>query len=187
MAQVGPAEYYEVAMTILADGGARALKISPICRALGVTSGSFYHHFDGWAGFVRGLLEHWEREQTAGIVELTTASTDDAVERIDVLKRLAIGLPHAAEAAIRSWAALDEEVGRAQRRVDARRVEALEELLSAVVTDRRDAARLATFGIALLAGFQQTHDPADIETLQWMLDDYRAIIFAHVDQERLAP
>jgi AcrR family transcriptional regulator len=187
MPQVGPEQYFDVALAILAESGTRGLKISPICRTLGVTSGSFYHHFDGWAGFVRRLLEHWETEQTAGIVELTTTSSTDPIERIDVLKRLAVGLPHAAEAAIRSWAAVDAEVGRAQRRVDTRRREALEELLSAVVTERDEAARLATFGVALLAGFQQTHDPSDIETLRWMFDDYQSLILARVDRERLIP
>ncbi|ALE79138.1 hypothetical protein WY02_12605 [Pseudonocardia sp. AL041005-10] len=104
--QIAAEQYYDAAMSILAREGAAGLKIGPLCRSLGVTSGSFYHHFGGWAGFVRGLLRYWEAEQTDRIVELARA-TADPVERIDVVKQLTVALRHDAEAAIRAWAQID--------------------------------------------------------------------------------
>jgi len=179
--QVGPTQYFTTAMDLLAAHGPAELKIGTLCGALGVTSGSFYHHFDGWSGFVRGLLEFWEVEQTARIVALTQSATDDPVERLDVLKRLAVDLPHAAEAAIRSWAALDGDVGLALRRIDARRLAALEDVLAGAIPDRAVAARLASFGQSMLVGFQQIHHPPDPELLRRLLDDYHALVLGHVD------
>lgn len=165
-------------MTILARDGAAGLKIGPLCRALGVTSGSFYHHFGSWAGFVRALLQYWEAEQTSRVVEMARAPLDP-VERMVVLKRLTVELPHDSEAAIRAWSSMDAEVGRSQRRVDAQRRIALEQVLDGVVPDRDVAARLAVFGISLLAGFQQTCAPRDPALLRALFDDYQAMIMQH--------
>lgn len=178
--QVGPAQYFASAMSLLAAGGPGGLKIGPLCAELGVTSGSFYHHFGGWSGFVRALLEHWETEQTARILELTRSATDDPVERLDVLKRLAVTLPHAAEAAIRSWAAVDADVAAALRRIDARRLAALEDVLADALPDRAVAVRLASFGQSMLVGFQQIHHPPDPELLRALLDDYHVLVLSHV-------
>lgn len=180
--QVAPEQYFAAAMDVLADRGAGDLKIGTLCAALGVTSGSFYHHFDGWAGFVHGLLEHWETEQTARVVAMTAASTTDPVERLDVLKGLAVLLPHAAEAAIRGWAALDADVATALRRVDDRRLGALEDVLAGVVPDRAVAARLAAFGQSMLVGFQQIHHPPDPVLLRALLDDYHELVLGYANR-----
>ena len=184
--QIAAEQYFGVAMTILARDGAAGLKIGPLCRALGVTSGSFYHHFGGWAGFVRALLRHWEAEQTARVVELARA-TADPVQRMVLVKELTVQLPHDAEAAIRAWSSMDPEVGRAQRRVDAQRRLALEQVLADVVRDPRDAARLAVLGISILAGYQQTCVPPDPELLRELFDDYQVTILRHAPAELAGP
>lgn len=176
--QIGAEQYFGAAMTILAREGAAGLKIGPLCRALGVTSGSFYHHFGSWAGFVRALLQHWEAEQTARVVEMARAAPDP-LARMAVLKRLTVELPHDSEAAIRSWAAMDPEVGRSQRRVDAQRRIAVEQVLAAVVGNREDAARLAVLGLSILAGFQQTCSPRDPLVLRDLFDDYQNMIMQY--------
>ncbi|MEJ8280189.1 TetR/AcrR family transcriptional regulator [Pseudonocardia spirodelae] len=176
--QIAAEQYYDAAMSILAREGAAGLKIGPLCRSLGVTSGSFYHHFGGWAGFVRGLLRYWEAEQTDRVVELARA-TADPVERIDVVKQLTVALRHDAEAAIRAWAQIDPEVGRAQARVDVQRRIALEQVVADVVPDPDAARRLAIFGISLMAGYQQTCDPRDRDLLRALFDDYQDLILSH--------
>ena len=44
-------EYYDAALEVLAQLGFKGLNIGVLCKRLGVTSGSFYHHFGGWPGF----------------------------------------------------------------------------------------------------------------------------------------
>ena len=151
-------DYFGAAMALLAADGPSALTLGRLCGAVGVTSGSFYHHFAGVEGFVGALLEHWEAEQTRRIREVVEASADPW-ERVSVLKHLGAALPHRAEAAIRAWAAADAVVGRAQRRVDAERTDGLREVAAGVGVPPAVASRLARLGVALLAGAQQTGCP----------------------------
>ncbi|MFP5019779.1 TetR/AcrR family transcriptional regulator [Pseudonocardia phyllosphaerae] len=171
-------QYYDEAMAILARDGAAGLKIGPLCRALGVTSGSFYHHFGSWSGFVRRLLEFWETDQTDRVVRLARA-TADPLQRMVLTKELTLGLRHDCDAAIRAWAAIDPEVGRAQRRVDGQRRAALEQVVADVVPDAAEAHRLAVLGISLMAGFQQTCDPRDKDLLRGLFDDYQRLIMTY--------
>jgi AcrR family transcriptional regulator len=163
-------QYFEAALSQLAAQGAEGLTISWLCRALGVTSGSFYHYFGGWAGFVEALLTHWEAEQTQRIVELARAAAGPE-QRLEVLQRQATALPHDAEAAIRAWGRGEERVGQTQQRVDARRLAALRTIISDMGVAPQDAERLATTGVALLVGMQQLQRPVDIAMLGAVFDE----------------
>jgi AcrR family transcriptional regulator len=163
-------QYFEAALSQLAAQGAEGLTISWLCRALGVTSGSFYHYFGGWAGFVEALLTHWEAEQTQRIVELARAAASPE-QRLDVLRQQATALPHDAEAAIRAWGRGEERVSQTQQRVDARRHAALLAIVSDLGVRPEDAERLATTGLALLAGMQQLQRPVDIDMLGAVFDE----------------
>ena len=174
----GREEFYAAALDILAKDGARALKIAPLCRAVGVTSGSFYHHFGAWSTFVTGLLEHWEREQTGRVLEIARA-TPDPLERIEVTKRTTAALRHDVEVAIRAWGTVDPDVGRAQQRVDALRKVALSEVLGGIIPDREEAERLAEFGVCLLVGFQQTVTDLSEARLLRIFDEYQDVLLRH--------
>src|SRR5882757_10442009 len=163
-------QYFEAALSQLAAQGAEGLTISWLCRALGVTSGSFYHYFGGWAGFVEALLTHWEAEQTQRIVELARAAASPE-QRLDVLRRQATALPHDAEAAIRAWGRGEERVGQAQRRVDARRHAALPAIVTDMGVQPDYAKRLAPTRLALLVGMQQLQRPVDITMLGAVFDE----------------
>lgn len=174
-------EYFETAMELLASEGFSALKIGRLCKACKVTTGSFYHHFGGWDGFVKDLLEYWEQEQTQRIVALATASEDPA-QRVATLKRLALTLPHQAEAAIRAWANTDPLVAALQRRVDKRRLEAVTLVIAGIVTDRKTSEYLAMVGMTLLVGLQQWRSPVNRKELGRVLDTFEELILSHTDQ-----
>jgi AcrR family transcriptional regulator len=171
-------DYFAEAMRVLARDGHAALKIAPLCRAIGVTTGSFYHYFGGWDGFVGALLEDWEQRQTQRIVVLVSAPSDP-VARIRTLKKLVLGLPHSAETAIRAWSHASDVVGAFQARVDEERREALFRLILAVVPNRRRADLLAVMGMSLLVGVQQWRTPVDVRELSRLLDEYEATIVSH--------
>lgn len=177
--------YFEQALRLLAREGRNALRIGRLCAAVGVTSGSFYHHFGSWEGFVAALLEHWEREEVGRIVEMVNAS-DDPVERVTRMKYLALTVPHEAETAIRAWATVDPRVEEAQRAVDRGRVRALADVLAPVVSDEGQRARLAALGIAVLAGHQQIAGVVDVD-LGDLLDEFEAAVLARADGAWEAP
>lgn len=171
-------DYFDAAMALLAKDGAGKLKIGTLCKAIKVTTGSFYGYFGSFDGFVQEFLKHWEQAQTERIAQAAVAAEDPAA-RIHLLKELASGLPHDAEAAIRSWAHTNADVAAAQKRVDARRLELLTNLLAPAVQSRNQAARLAMIGVTLLVGLQQWRAPVTKKDFDLLFDEYEQLVLNH--------
>jgi AcrR family transcriptional regulator len=74
-------------------------KIAELCAELGVTKGSFYHHFRNVEDFRRQLLTHWSSERERQVL-VAASAVSDPLERLEVLRRFAVSLHHEAEAAI---------------------------------------------------------------------------------------
>ena len=175
--QVGPENYFEAALRILADNGVPGLKIGVLCSTLKVTSGSFYHHFGGWDEFVGQLLEYWETEQTRRVMQMTHLAANPW-EQLDVLKQMAVQMPHDAEAAIRAWGRGDATVNVVQRRVDELRHDSLRDVIIDVGVEPSYAELLATMGLTVLAGFQQVRSGADTEELAALLSEVVRLVAA---------
>ena len=180
-ATVTRADYLDAALALLATEGTAGLKVGRLCRSLGVTTGSFYHHFDGLPDLVESLMRHWEQESTARVA-LAVAEVSDPADAIAVLKRTAVDLPHAAETHIRAWALRDPGVAAVQRRVDAERLAVLEAAIGAVVGPGREARDLATLGLTVLVGFQHARDTGDLAELGRLLDHFESRIEAVAQQ-----
>lgn len=176
-------DYFDAAMTVLATAGAGKLKVATLCRSLNVTTGSFYGYFGSLDGFVEQFLTHWQDRQTDRIVQLSNAPGEPE-ERIRLVKELARGLPHEAEAAIRGWAHINPRVATAQREVDARRQKALTKLFLPVVGSRRTASRLAIMAITLLVGLQQWRSPVSKKDYDLLFDEFESMVLNCVDDSR---
>lgn len=168
-------DYFAAALDVLATSGHGALKIGSLCRGIGVTTGSFYHYFGSWDGFVVELLTHWEQEETTRLATAVGAGADPAA-RVRTIKSMAMSLPHEAETAIRAWSHINPAVAAVQARVDQERFEAMRAVLAAVLPSRRRAENLAVMGISLLVGLQQWRTPVDRKELGRLLDEYEALI-----------
>ena len=166
--------FFDAAMRLLAREGRAGLRLAPLCRAVGVTSGSFYHHFGGWDGFVDALFTHWETVDTHRLAELAARETDPD-DRLDVLKHLALTFPHEAEAAIRAWAHGDERVAVVQARVDEHRHRVVAEALVAAEVEPERADRLADLALAVLIGRQQRLGPTDVGEMLALFDELGAL------------
>jgi AcrR family transcriptional regulator len=173
-----PADFFGAAMCLLAGPGLPALRIGRLCREVGVTSGSFYHHFGNWDGFVAALLDHWATEEVDRLLELVRRE-QDPMERVELLKGLALTVPHDAETAIRRWAGTDEVVAAAQQRVDDRRREAVREVLTPLIADAQLTATLAEVGLSLLVGHQQLHGGGPAVDLAAQLDQFALLVRSH--------
>ncbi len=177
-----PEQFFAAAMGLLAGPGLPALRIGRLCREVGVTSGSFYHHFTNWDAFVAALLAHWTDDQVERVARLVR-DEGDPVRRVEVIERLALAVPHEAETAIRSWAATDEVVAAAQRRVDQRRREVLTEVVLPLMGDERLASTLAELGLSILVGYQQRHDRDDSSVpLAALFEQYAGLVRQHTVQ-----
>ena len=135
--------------------GYGGLKLAALCHRVGVSTGSFYHSFDSWQEFTRQLIKSWRLERTLLYLELARLEVDPA-ERVELLLRAGITLPHSAEAAIRVWATIDPEVGAVQESVDRDRLAAATEAIEALTDDPVAAKDLAQAAVYLLVGFEQS-------------------------------
>ncbi len=147
------------ALDAIAAGGIEAVAVEPLARALGVTKGSFYWHFDSRDALIKSALKLWERQTEQLIIE--SQRTRDPYERIvQLFKR-----SNASHKAGRLYLALaaasgDSMVGEAVRRISARRLSYLQECYCALGLTEREAQHWSTFAYATFIGNQQVHRDA---------------------------
>ncbi|MFG1793487.1 TetR/AcrR family transcriptional regulator [Nocardia sp. NPDC049149] len=171
-------QYFDTALEVLAEFGFKGLNIGVLCRRLGVTSGSFYHHFGSWQGFVDTLLEHWENRQVL-ILRTLKFNQGNPDDDIRAMSDLAVGLHHAAEAAIRAWAANDESVNLALKRVDESRRRTVHKAIMGVVANEETAEVVTSLGMAMLIGYQQIAAGGENLSLDRLLTEYARLIYSH--------
>jgi len=166
-------DYFEVGMDLLAEGGLVSVTIANLCERLGVTKGSFYHHFVGGPDFQQRLLTYWAEDRAAQLIEMVEA-TPNPLDRITMMKHMGVELHHEAESAIRAWARSDPRAAETQRRVDTERERALTEAFVDAGIPRKKASTLAQIGLAILIGNQQQTSPVDRKRLAVMFDEYQS-------------
>ncbi len=159
--------YFETGLDVLSDLGYGGLKLAEVCNRLGVTTGSFYHYFTGWPAYTRELVGHWVQVRTVQVVETVRAEPDPR-RRIDTLIQVSLKLPHGAEAAIRTWSAIDPEVYRVQAQVDRQRYDIMSESAYEILHNKRQAQLFAAWGVYMLVGYEQATLPRDAAALEWI-------------------
>jgi AcrR family transcriptional regulator len=175
MARLVAQDYFREALTVLADQGGEGVTIAAVCDALGVTKGSFYHHFGSLTGFVDQLLPYWEAQRSSRLVGRTRPPPDPR-RRLVRLIELAVELPHPTEAAMRAWGWRQPEVALAVERVDGRRERHLTGVIAAVGVDRRAARTHARIMLDVIISAQQREDPVDPRRLRQLLDECTRLI-----------
>ena len=120
-----PSRWIEEGLKALAAGGPEAVRVEALARALGVTKGGFYNHFDDRPALLREMLDTWERLVIDQVIEQIEAEPADARERLRRLFALSsapAGDLVKIELAIRDWARRDQAVARRLKRIDNRRI-----------------------------------------------------------------
>jgi AcrR family transcriptional regulator len=151
--QLTRTQWLEQGLLTLADKGPQQVKIDIICQALGVTKGSFYHHFNHHADFVTALLDHWEASHTHQLIN-AVAGIKTASERAEQLSRLVFGKDMRAEVAMRAWGMSHTEVADRVTAVDAKRLDYLAQLALHRGASTAQANLLARMAYAQLVGIQ---------------------------------
>jgi AcrR family transcriptional regulator len=165
-------------LDVLESEGAAGIRIDRIAARLGLSKGSFHHHFDGADGFKRDLLAHFEQH---AIATLETAIGDGGApgDARAILSHLTDLLHPGSgfyrpklEVAVRAWATWDAEVGAVQARIDAARLAALQRVWRPHV-DSDEAARAAALLPYLIAVGASVVPAVEAEALQ---DVYRILL-----------
>lgn len=159
--------FFDAAMSILASEGYAGLKLAPVCAHLGMTTGSFYHHFASWKDFTDQLLQHWHVGHTTRLIRVVEAESDP-IQRLKILQETAMSLPHRSEAAIRIWSGIDPAVHAVQAAVDKERYDIVYSTFVRLVPEE-EAERLSRTALFLVAGHNLIGGEHADETLAWSL------------------
>ena len=121
-------DWLDTARRALIEGGVDRVKVEPLAGVLGVTTGSFYHHFKNRQELLDGLLLHWEAHNSGSLFRAVREAGPDADAQLDALFDVWVAEDQydpAYDAAVRDWARTSPAVETAVRRVDDQRIELL--------------------------------------------------------------
>ena len=160
-------------LRVLAAEGAPSVRIDRIAARLGLSKGSFHHHFAGADGYKRDLLAHYEALSVAALDSAIAGVADDASTR-DVLGALTAmisgddaGLYRPElDVAVRAWSTTDPDVRAVQQRIDTTRIDALARVWSRAVPDAAQARRAALLPYLLAVGAAVVVPPVEVDDLR---------------------
>ena len=152
MAQLSRRRWLEEGLSLLEEAGAEALTIESLTNRLGVTKGSFYHHFNHYQDFKERLLSFWEEEGTLRIIQWAEQEVKPPEKLARVIR--ASLHPSRLDVALHAWALQDDQVRVHQLRIDQQRLAYLEAVVFAIRADHMDAKLLARLLYSIYVGSQ---------------------------------
>lgn len=126
--RLDPQVWVAAARAALIEGGIARVKVAPLAQKLGVTTGSFYWHFQDLPALHAAMLADWESTNTEPMFAAVARSPASARAQLQALVDLWVsesGYSPLWDAAVRDWARVSREVESSVRRVDDRRLELL--------------------------------------------------------------
>jgi AcrR family transcriptional regulator len=111
-------DWLQHALETLRREGVSGLRVEPLAKSLGVTTGSFYWHFKDRGELLAKVLEHWAERMT-GAVARRMGSSDPPKEQLrTLLIEITREERNRYETAMRNWASFDTAAKKAVRMVD---------------------------------------------------------------------
>jgi AcrR family transcriptional regulator len=145
--------WVDAGLRALAAGGPDAVRIEPLAKALGVTRGGFYWHFEDRSALLDEMLDTWERRSTDDVLARVEREGGDPREKVRRAGMLTFSrelLP--VDLAVRDWARRDPAVAERLRRVDDRRMAYLRRLIGALSPDADDVEARGMLAFSLAIG-----------------------------------
>jgi AcrR family transcriptional regulator len=148
--------WIDAGLRALAAGGPDAVRIEPLARALGVTKGGFYWHFEDRRALLEEMLDTWERVMIDDVIERVEGEGGDARDRLRRLFALASS-PEGrrllkVDLAIRDWSRREGAVAERLRRVDNRRMDYMRSLFGAFCPSEDEVEVRCMLAFALFIG-----------------------------------
>ncbi len=147
-------DWLNAGLELLRVRGIGGVQVGPLCRRVGVTKGSFYHHFKNRDEFLERLIEYW-REATAPtpdqVAEFANLrGLENRVRAVlDFIRESDLGRY---DLAMRTWAKEDEQARQAVELIDRMRVMATARMFEADGWAREAAHQRAKTMYYFIAG-----------------------------------
>ena len=138
----------------LAAGGPDSVRIEPRARALGVSKGGFYWHFEDRGALLQEMLDTWERESIDEVIERVERGGGDARTRLRRLFALASAGDRLLriDLAVRDWSRREQTVAERLRRVDNRRMDYMRSLFGEFCAGEADVELRCMLAFSLWIG-----------------------------------
>ncbi len=158
---------------MLASEGAAGVRIDRIAARLGLSKGSFHHHFAGADGYKRELLAHYESSCVDALDSAIARVGDDAT--VPAVLETLTGLIRSdgpglyrpeLDVAVRAWSTSDPEVREVQQRIDTARIDALQRVWGRAVPSAADARLSALLPYLLAVGAAVVVPPVAADDLR---------------------
>ena len=148
---------------LLMQNGPKGLTIDALLKRVGVTKGSFYHHFKGHADYIEHFLNFYEQEGTLNIIDICN---EEPTPKARLRKLLVVVTSYPPEAAtiMRTWAQHDERVRIVQERADARRLAYVADQFQQMGINEVDAKQYANLLYSILIGSEHMMPPVTGQT-----------------------
>lgn len=112
-------DWIEAGQAVLREHGIGELKLATVTRRLGVSTGSFYHHFVDFDDYLGAVANHYSADQVHLLVEKAAEGGADPLTRIRRLRQLSIRQAFfQLDAAMRVWGATDRRAALVMRKAE---------------------------------------------------------------------
>ena len=152
-------DWLQAGYALLAEEGARALKVERLCQQAGVTRGSFYWHFEDIDHYRAALVDSWNTFLDKDRQELAELDALPPRERLSAMMTALVSPEHwMLERAMREWARTDPAAAANVRAADRRLLRSVAKAYSdygfttADAKLRADLTFAAGIGLLHLAG-----------------------------------
>ena len=176
-------DWIDAAIQQLVEAGIGAVSVELLASRLGVTRGSFYHHFADREDLLRALLDHWAEHWSYSIrAQIASLGLDPSTTLLALLRAVRNNRAADYDAPIRAWALHDPLARAVVQQVDEARLGFIQsqfEALGFSALDAENRARLYLhYEMAAPAMFASPDAERDEELL---VERHRFLTTAHLD------
>jgi AcrR family transcriptional regulator len=112
-------DWIEAGQDLVRDFGITNLRLAALTRRLGVSTGSFYHHFQDFEEYLAAVAEYYSVDRVRNLLRRAAAETGTPIDRLKSIGRLSLKeKAFELDAAMRVWATMDERADRAVVRAE---------------------------------------------------------------------
>lgn len=133
-------DWIDTAIRLLIEAGIGSVSIEQIATHLGVTRGSFYHHFADREELLKAMLDHWAQRWTYDIRDqIASLGLDPSTTLLALMKSIRHNRAADYDAPFRAWALHDPLASHVVEQVDQTRLALIRQQFDALGLSELDA------------------------------------------------
>lgn len=142
-------DWISAALSLLNDNGSAGVSVVKLAKHLGVTRGSFYHHFASLNDLIDAMVARWEKNIIDRGFQEAFEQASSAPEEIRLVIEFVSRLTDRQDLVFRQWAVHNTHVRAHMERLDQKRLETMMAMFERLAGDRQRGeayAKIAFYG-----------------------------------------